>query len=255
MRKPIIAGNWKLNKTAQESIELVTELKRSLADVNEVDIVVCPVFIALADVNDVLVDTNIGLGAQNIYWEDTGAFTGEVSGPMLKSVGVRYAIIGHSERRQYFSETDETVNKRIRAALNHQLIPIVCVGETLEQREADQTKDVIKKQCEGALKGYSEKEVKQMVIAYEPVWAIGTGKTASKEQAQEVHQFIRGLIESLYGKETANEVRIQYGGSVKPENTAELMAQPDIDGALVGGASLKADSFTDIVKNCLVVTK
>jgi triosephosphate isomerase len=200
-------------------------------------------------VHDVLLESNIGLGAQNVFWEDSGAFTGEISAPILKDIGVQYVIIGHSERRQYFGETDETVNKRIKAALKHDLTPIVCVGEVLKERESNKTFDVIKKQCEGAFAGLTSEQMEKLIIAYEPVWAIGTGKTATPAQAQEVHQFIRKLLTKLYGDNVAQTVRIQYGGSVKPENSAELMSQPDIDGALVGGASLKAESFIGIIKN------
>lgn len=255
MRKPIIAGNWKLNNTEQEAIALVTALKNNLADVDSVDIVVCPVFTVLAVVEDVLFESNIGLGAQNLYWEDSGAFTGEVSAPLLKNIGVQYVIIGHSERRQFFGETNQTVNKKIRAALKHELTPIVCVGEVLAQREADQTFDVIRSQIEESLAGFSAAEARKMIVAYEPVWAIGTGKTATPRQAQDVHKFIRDLLSALYDEETAADVRIQYGGSVKPDNIAELISQPDIDGALVGGASLKADSFVHIVKNSCGVLK
>ena len=256
MRKIIIVGNWKLNKISLEAIELVNALKRELVDINAVDIVVCPAFTALSDVKEVLLESNIALGAQNVYWEDAGAFTGEVSAPMLKAIEVQYVIIGHSERRQFFGETDETVNKRIKAALKHKLIPIVCVGENLQEREANKTFDVVRNHVEGSLAGFSKDEIRAMVIAYEPVWAIGTGKTATSQQAQEVHHYIRGLLEKMAGRETAQAVRIQYGGSVKPENTAELMGQEDIDGALVGGASLKADSFAAIVKNSVgVATK
>ncbi len=253
MRKPIIAGNWKLNNTSKEALELVTLLKRDLIDIEAVDIVVCPVFTVLAEVNDALFETNIGVGAQNLYWEDSGAFTGEVSAPMIKDTGAQYVIIGHSERRQFFGETNETVNKKIKAALKHGLIPIVCVGEVLAEREANKTFDVIKNQCDGSFTNLSKEEFEKMVIAYEPVWAIGTGKTASPEQAQEVHQFIRQWIQKQYGESTASTLRIQYGGSVKAENIAELMAKPDIDGALVGGASLKADSFAKIIKNSLPI--
>ncbi|MCA9408555.1 MAG: triose-phosphate isomerase [Candidatus Omnitrophica bacterium] len=249
MRKPIIAGNWKLNKTPQEAMELVALLKRELSTVTDVEIVVCPVFTCLRDVEDILAESNIGIGAQNVYWEDEGAFTGEVSAPILKSSGAKYVIIGHSERRQYFGETNETVNKRIKAALKHQLIPIVCVGEVLSEREENKTFAVIEKQCKESLAGLTAEEMKLMIIAYEPVWAIGTGKTATPDQAQEVHKFIRDLLKKIFDEDTAQSVRIQYGGSVKPENTADLMGQADIDGALVGGASLKADSFTAIVKN------
>lgn len=251
MRTPVIAGNWKLNKTPHEAIELVTELKRALADVQGVDIIVCPVSVCLADVNDVIQESNIALGAQNLYWEDTGAFTGEISGPIIKAAGCTYVIIGHSERRQYFGETNETVNKRIRAALNAGLTPIVCVGETLEERESDKTFDVVRDHVAGALAGFSADEVSSMIIAYEPVWAIGTGKTATPDQAQEVHKYIRDLLAELYSSEVAEAVRLQYGGSVKPDNIEELIGQPDIDGALVGGASLKGDSFAAIVKGAV----
>jgi len=249
MRKPIIAGNWKLNNNLKKSIELVTELKRELSDIENVDIVVCPVFTALADINDVLSASNIELGAQNCYWEDSGAFTGEVSASLLKDIGVKYVIIGHSERRQFFGETNETVNKRIKAALASNLIPIVCVGENLEEREADRMIEVVTDHIEGSLAGFTAKDVDKMVLAYEPIWAIGTGKTATPEQAQEVHKIIRDLLAKNFGEDTANGVRIQYGGSVKPENSNELLSQPDIDGALVGGASLKVDSFAAIVKS------
>ncbi len=248
MRIPIIAGNWKLNKTPHEAIILVNELKREIVDVEGVDIVLCPPFTALADVADTLADTNIALGAQNIFWEDAGAFTGEISGPMLKDLGVTYVIIGHSERRQYFHETNETVNKRLRAALKYGITPIVCVGENLAQRESNKTFDVIKDHCEGSLRGLSAQEMKKVVLAYEPVWAIGTGKTATPQQAQEVHVFIRQLLGKMFNTDAAGSVRIQYGGSVTPDNIALLMAQADIDGALVGGASLNASSFAAIVK-------
>lgn len=253
MRKIIIAGNWKMFKTSFEAVELVNELKRSLSDVSEVDVVVCPPFTALAEVQDVLLETNIGVGAQNMYWEDSGAFTGEVSAPMIKAIGAQYVIIGHSERRQFFGETDATINKKIKAALKHQLTPIVCIGEVLAEREANKTFDVIKTQLDGSLVNLTAAEIENIVLAYEPVWAIGTGKTATPAQAQEVHKFIREWLTKKFDAAIANKVRIQYGGSVKPENTAELMGQPDIDGALVGGASLKSDSFTAIVKNCLAL--
>ncbi len=249
MRKPIIAGNWKLNNTEKEAVDLVTALRNNLNNVTEVDIVVCPVFTVLPVVHDVLLESNIGLGAQNVFWEDFGAFTGEISAPLLKDIGVQYVIIGHSERRQYFGETDEMVNKRTKAALAHGLIPIVCVGEVLAQREENKTFDVIQIQCEGAFAGLTVAEMEKIVIAYEPVWAIGTGKTATPGQAQEVHKFIRGLLAKLYDENISQTIRIQYGGSVKPENSAELMSQPDIDGALVGGASLKAEPFIGIIQN------
>lgn len=248
MRKAIIAGNWKLNKTSREAIALVEELKRDVSDVQTVDIVVCPPFTALSVVSDAILESNIALGAQNLYWQDSGAFTGEVSAPMLKDLGAQYVIIGHSERRQYFGETNETVNKRIRAALTHGLTPIVCVGENLAEREGNKTFEVIKNHVEGSLANLTSEEMSKIVIAYEPVWAIGTGKTATPEQAQEVHAYIRSLLEKLFGVSIASSVRIQYGGSVTPENIALLIAKPDIDGALVGGASLKAPSFAAIVK-------
>ncbi|KKM10533.1 triosephosphate isomerase [Clostridiales bacterium PH28_bin88] len=248
MRKPVIAGNWKMYKTPSEARDLVEALKPLLAGQNNVEAVVCPPFTALETVNNLLQGTNIGLGAQDVYWEKEGAFTGEVSPDMLAAAGCRYVIIGHSERRQYFGETDETVNKKVKAAIAAGLIPIVCVGETLAQREVGETEQVCRTQVQGGLAGLSAPQVAAMVIAYEPVWAIGTGRTASAADAQEVIAGIRGVVAGMYGKEAADSLRIQYGGSVKPENIAELMAQPDIDGALVGGASLKAESFAKIVK-------
>ncbi|MFA6432094.1 MAG: triose-phosphate isomerase [Candidatus Margulisiibacteriota bacterium] len=244
MRKKIFAGNWKLNKTIVEAESLATKLKASVGDVFDKEVVVCPTFVALHSVSDVLRDSNISVGAQDLYWLDSGAFTGEVSAPMLKSAGCSYVIIGHSERRQFFGETDETVNKKLNAALTHGLIPIVCVGELLSEREGNKTFDVIKKQVIDGLKGITDENLKKTVIAYEPVWAIGTGKVATPEQAQEVHAFIRGLLP----KTVAQDVRILYGGSVKPDNAKTLMEKPDIDGALVGGAALKAEDFTGIVK-------
>ena len=255
MRTIIIAGNWKMNKTSFEAIELANALRRQLADVTGVTMVLCPPFTALTEVNDVLVESNIGLGAQNLYWEDSGAFTGEVSAPMIKSTGCQYVIIGHSERRQFFGETNETVNKKIKAALKHDLTPIVCVGENLKEREENRTFSIIKNHCEGSLAGLTAKEMEKIVLAYEPVWAIGTGKTATSAQAQEVHRYILELLTKMYDVQTAERIQIQYGGSVKPENIAELVAQKDIDGALVGGASLQAESFTKIVKNCCGISK
>ncbi len=248
MRTPIIAGNWKMNTVVEDAKALVQELKTLVSDVTDVEIVVCPPFISLTTVAEVIRGSNIGLGAQNLYWEKSGAFTAEISAPMLKSTGCTYVIIGHSERRAYFHETDETVNKRIFAALDEGLRPIVCVGETLEERESNKTFEVIKRQIAGGLANLSTEHMKTVVIAYEPVWAIGTGKTATPEQAQEVHAFIRKLLAEMFGDTTAEETRIQYGGSVKPNNVTTLMSQADIDGALVGGASLKADSFVQIVK-------
>lgn len=250
MRKIIIAGNWKLNKTIAEAVELVSEIKSQADGVTNVDIVVCPVFTALSEVNKIVAGSNVGLGAQDLYWEDSGAFTGEVSVPLLKDAGCQYVIIGHSERRQFFGETNETVNNKVKAALAGGLIPIVCVGENLEQREADKAFDVVKDHVENSLKGFSADEMKKIIVAYEPVWAIGTGKTASPAQAQEIHNFIRSLLKEMHNDEVAESMRIQYGGSVKPENAKELMGQKDIDGALVGGAALKAESFLGIIKNC-----
>ena len=250
MRKTIIAGNWKLNKTSLEAIEFANALKRQLYEVTDVDIVICPVFTVLAEVYEILNESNIALGAQDLYWEDSGAFTGEVSAPMLKEIGVDYVIVGHSERRQYFGETNESVHKKTKAVLRSGLIPIVCVGENLQEREANRTFDVVKDQCEAGLGGFSKEEFEKIIIAYEPVWAIGTGKTATPLQAQEAHQFIRQLISKMYSEDLAKATRIQYGGSVNPDNIAQLVFQEDIDGALVGGASLKEDSFVKIVKNC-----
>lgn len=251
VRKIIIAGNWKLNKNIKEAVELVNDLKARCAGVTDVDIVVCPVFTALSKVAEALKGTNIGLGGQDLYWQDAGAFTGEVSAPLLKDAGCQYVIIGHSERRQFFGETNETVNNKIKAALAHGLIPIVCVGENLAERESGKTFAVVQDHVENSLKGFSAQETEKMIVAYEPVWAIGTGKTATPAQAQEVHSFIRKLLEKMHGQAVANAVRIQYGGSVKAENTRELLSQPDIDGALVGGASLKGDSFAGIVQGAL----
>lgn len=251
MRQIIIAGNWKMNKNISESIELANSLKRSLADIVEIEIVLCPPFTSLSDVKEVAMDTNIRLGAQDVYWESQGAFTGEVSAAMLKNVGCVYCIVGHSERRQFFGETNQTVNKKAKALLKEGIKPIVCVGEKLEERKAGKTFDVIKDHVENSLTGLTKDEMLKTVIAYEPVWAIGTGVNATKEQAEEVHKYIRGLLAKMYDNDIANQVRIQYGGSVKPENIKELIAQPDVDGALVGGASLKADSFAGIIKNCL----
>jgi triosephosphate isomerase (TIM) len=248
-RKPIIAGNWKLNKNSREAVQLVEELKRDLVDVVGVDVVVCPPFTALQIVSEALTETNIAVGAQNLYWADSGAFTGEISAPMLKDFGVQYVIIGHSERRQFFGETNETVNKRIRAALTHGLAPIVCVGENLAERESNKTFDVIKNHCEGSLAGLTPQEMAGIIIAYEPVWAIGTGKTATPAQAQEVHAYIRQLVTKMFNSDVGQDLRIQYGGSVTPDNIASLISQPDIDGALVGGASLKAPLFAAIVKS------
>ncbi len=248
MRIPVIAGNWKMHNNIQESLDLVRELKSNVSDVEKVEIIVAPVYPALGAVAAELKNTNILVAAQNVFWEEKGAFTGEVAPGMLKDVGCSHVIIGHSERRQYFSETDETVNKRIKAALSAELTPIMCVGETLEEREAEKTFAVIDLQIKEGLINLSSRDMEKVVIAYEPVWAIGTGKTATPDQTQAVHHYIRQLIARIFDKEIAGLIRILYGGSVKPENVDQLMAQEDIDGALVGGASLKADSFARIVK-------
>jgi triosephosphate isomerase (TIM) len=248
MRKPFIAGNWKMYKTIREAIELVNGLKRELAGVEGVDIAVLPPFTALSDIREILLDSDIRLGAQDLFWEKEGPYTGEVSAIMLKDAGCDFVIIGHSERRQYFGETNEGINKKIKSALSVELIPIVCVGETLKEREQDKTFSVVENHIKGALAGLSNDDVLKLVIAYEPVWAIGTGKTATPQQAQQVHNYIRTLLSQLYNEKVSEEIRIQYGGSVKQDNIKELMSQPDIDGALVGGASLKLDSFVKIVK-------
>ncbi len=246
MRRPVIAGNWKLFKTIAEAVSMVNELKPLVAKCQDVEIVVAPVFTALSRVADALAGSNVKLSAQDCYWEEEGAFTGEVAPKLLKDAGCGYVIVGHSERRQYFGETDQTVNKKAKAAIAAGLNAIVCVGESLAERESDKTFSVIETQIQGGLSGFSADAFDQIVIAYEPVWAIGTGKTASDAQAQEVHAFIRQLIARLFNQSIADAVRILYGGSVKPDNVKGLMAQPDIDGALVGGASLKADSFAAI---------
>jgi len=247
-RKPIIAGNWKMYKTAAEAVALINALRSAVAGVEACEIVVCPPFTALATAQGALAGSNVQLGAQNVHWEKEGAFTGEIAPAMLKEHGVRYAVVGHSERRQFFGETDTGVNKRAKAALANGLRPIVCVGETLKEREANRTEAVVKTQVTGSLAGLSKNEMLETVVAYEPVWAIGTGKTATPQQAEEVHAFIRKLLAQLFDADTAARVRIQYGGSVKGANAAELLGQPDIDGALVGGASLKAEEFAAIVQ-------
>ncbi|MFA7074663.1 MAG: triose-phosphate isomerase [Endomicrobiaceae bacterium] len=247
MRRPLMAGNWKMHKTIPEAIAMVKELKSKIADVKDVDVLLCPTFTALYALANELKGSNIKIGAQNLFWEPKGAFTGEIAANMIVDAGCSYVIIGHSERRQYFGETDETVNKRIKAALNAGLFPIVCVGETLNERESNVTFKVIEKQVRDGIKELTAEESAKIVIAYEPVWAIGTGKTATPEQAQEVHEFIRKVYSEMYGS-AAEGTRILYGGSVKPDNVAELMKKADIDGGLVGGASLEASSFEKLVK-------
>ncbi len=250
-RKLIIAGNWKMNKTVAEALDLVRGLKIELANIKEVDIVVCPPFTALSEVSKAILDSNIRLGAQNMSERSVGAFTGEIAAVMLKEFSVRYVILGHSERRQYQKESDELISKKAKAVHAASLKPIVCVGESLGERESGQTEKILDTQVRGSLAGLTKDQMAETIVAYEPVWAIGTGKTATTAQAQEAHAFIRRLIGKLYDETVARRVRIQYGGSVKPSNARELMSQPDVDGALVGGASLEVRSFADIIKNSI----
>lgn len=247
MRKAIIAGNWKMNKTPDEARALVEELIPLVADA-ECDVVVCPPFVDLCPVSKAIKGTNIHLGAQNIHWAKSGAFTGEISADMLKKFGVEYAIVGHSERRQYFGETDATVNMRAKAALENGITPIICVGESLEQRERGETDEFVASQVCGALEGISADDASRVVIAYEPIWAIGTGRTATAEMAEETITVIRKTLRSIFGNDAAETVRIQYGGSMNPQNAASLMAMENIDGGLIGGASLKAEDFSKVVK-------
>jgi len=249
MRKSIVAGNWKMNNTVAEARDLVDQILRDLGQVKGVDIVLCPPFTALCAVSEAITSTPLDLGAQNMHWEKAGAYTGEISSGMLRELFCHYVILGHSERRTYFGETDEIVNDKVRAALNSNLHPIVCVGETLEQRESGATESLIEAQLRGSLRDLSDHELQSLIIAYEPVWAIGTGRTATPDQAQEVHAFIRGVIRNMASSAIADAVRLQYGGSVKPGNASELFSQPDIDGGLIGGASLDARSFVEIVKS------
>lgn len=246
MRKPVIAGNWKLNNDIKTTKEFLLQLKDKIKDA-EIDAVICPTFTSLSTAIELLKGTDVKVSAQNMHWETSGAYTGEVSGEMLKELGVEYVIIGHSERRQYFAETDETVNKKVLKAIAIGLIPIVCVGESLEEREKGLQEDIVTNQVQLALEGVSAEQVSKVVIAYEPIWAIGTGKTASSQQAEEVCKWIRETVEKLYTSQESEAVRIQYGGSVNKSNIKELMNMPNIDGALVGGASLKMD-FVDLVK-------
>ncbi|MFR9070171.1 MAG: triose-phosphate isomerase [Paraclostridium sp.] len=246
MRKPIIAGNWKMHKTIAEAVEFVNEIKGKVNN-TDVEAVICAPFTLLKDLKEATKGTDIKIGAQNMHYEDNGAFTGEVSAPMLNELNIDYVVLGHSERRQYFNETNETVNKKVLKALKSGIDPILCIGETLEEREADKTNDVCKVQVEKALENVSKDDMKKVVIAYEPIWAIGTGKTATAEQANDVIAYVRDVVKGLYGEEISEEVRIQYGGSVKPANVSEIMNQTDIDGALVGGASLKPADFVELV--------
>lgn len=247
MRKPIIAGNWKMHKNMSEAKALAAGIVEKIKESKGIQIVLCPPFTALGAVAEAIKGSNVELGAQNCHYEDKGAFTGEIAVPFLIDAGCKYVIIGHSERRQYFNENDALINKKIKKALSSGLIPIFCIGETLGERQKEQTFDVLKRQVLHGLQEINLSDPLKLVVAYEPVWAIGTGMTASKEQAQEAHRYIRDLLAGLWGSETAEKVRIQYGGSVKPDNISELMAQDDIDGALVGGASLEIDSFARII--------
>jgi triosephosphate isomerase len=254
-KKPLIAGNWKLYKNSSEAVELVSELQEMYEEFDGAQMVVIPPFTALCDVHITLQGSPIQIGGQNLYWEDEGAYTGEISAPMLKDMGCTYVVIGHSERRQYFGETNETVNKKIRAALAHDLTPIMCIGESLEEREKGETIKKVQTQISEGFEGFDADTVKKIIIAYEPIWAIGTGLTATPEQAQEVHAFIRKELSEKYGIETGSCAIILYGGSVKPANTFSLMKEKDINGALVGGASLKAESFIEIAKEAIKAYK
>jgi len=245
-RKPFIAGNWKMFKTVSEAVKTAEQLVKRIGE-TDIDVMIAPTYTALVSVSDVIKGTPVSLGAQNLFWEKEGAYTGEISPAMLVSAGCKYVIIGHSERRQYFGETDETVNKKIRAAIQSELIPVFCVGETEKERESELTFSVLDKQLQKGLEGFSSDELETLVMAYEPVWAIGTGKTATRHQAQEVHQYLREKLEESYGNILANSIRILYGGSVKPDNISELMVMDDVDGALVGGASLSSETLSKIV--------
>ncbi|MFW6131403.1 MAG: triose-phosphate isomerase [Candidatus Aminicenantaceae bacterium] len=246
--RPFIAGNWKLHNTIPESIDLVQSIQESSEKLEDALFVVIPPFTALSEVNKIIKTNNLYLGAQNLFWENEGAYTGEISAPMIKDAGCQYVTIGHSERRQYFGETDETVNKKMKSALSHDIIPIMCLGETLKERENKKTMEVVEAQLSKGLDELDKGDIKKIIIAYEPIWAIGTGLTASPDQAEEVHSFIREKITQKYGKETASYVIILYGGSVKPANAYSLLMENNINGALIGGASLKADSFIQIAK-------
>jgi triosephosphate isomerase len=247
MRKKIVAGNWKMYKTPGEAVSLVTQIIASPPPRSDRDVVICPAFTALSRVSQLLKGSRIKLGAQNLHWEKEGAYTGEVSAPMLRELGCEYVIVGHSERRQYFGEDDSLVARKLGAVLAEGMTPILCVGERLEEREASRTESVLESQVKGALGNFDARQLQGLVVAYEPVWAIGTGKTATSEMAVQTHRFIRTLLGNMFGLPFAEETRIQYGGSVKPDNASELLKEPEIDGALVGGASLKADSFLRIV--------
>lgn len=252
MRTPIIAGNWKMYKTDKEAFELASSLKNRLQGVDSVKVVLCPPFTALGSVKNGIEGSNIFLGAQNMHWESEGAYTGEISALMLLSSGCKFVILGHSERRAYSEENNQIINLKLKAALRHGLIPILCVGERLEDREAGKTEKVVEDHIRGAFEGLGPEEAGKVVMAYEPVWAIGTGKTATPKQANQVHRFIREKMAALYSEEVAQGVNILYGGSVKPENSKDLLKEADIDGALVGGASLKSESFEKIVRSVII---
>ena len=241
-----------MNKTIQDALDIAVGLKRKFYTFGEADIVICPPFTALSKVGDEISDSSIMLGAQDVHWEEEGAFTGEISPKMLKDTRARYVIVGHSERRTLFGETDENVNKKVKVVLKYGMVPIMCIGERLEERDNGTTYEVLEKQLARGLKDMAKEDVSRMIIAYEPIWAIGTGRTATPQQAQEAHKFIRDFIEKHFEKEASMKIRIQYGGSVKPDNIARLMAEEDIDGALVGGASLDVNSFVQIVENSIL---
>ncbi|MBL8398517.1 MAG: triose-phosphate isomerase [Candidatus Accumulibacter sp.] len=247
MRKIVIAGNWKMNKTVAESVKLAAEVVAAAKDIKTVTVAIAPTYLALAKVAEVVAGSNVKLAAQDVHWENQGAFTGKVSADMLKEIGVDFVIIGHSEQRTYFGETDATVNKKVRKVQSLGMTPIICIGETLDERKSGQLESVLTRQVNGAYDGLSGDDALRTVIAYEPVWAIGTGVTASDDEAQQAHAFVRGLLATLYGDHVAQSISIQYGGSMKPENAAGLLAQADIDGGLIGGAALKADSFLGII--------
>ena len=247
MRKKVIAGNWKMNKTNAEAVEMLTELKELVKGIDNVGIIIGAPFTALSDAVKAVNGSNIAIAAENVYPKDSGAYTGEISPVMLKSIGVEYVILGHSERREYFKENDEFINEKVKAVLAAGMSPILCIGEKLEEREAGKTGEVTETQIRGGLKDLTAEEAKKVIVAYEPVWAIGTGKTATPEMAQETHRQIRDVLVSMFGNKTAEDMIIQYGGSMKPDNAVELLAQKDIDGGLIGGASLKASSFAEIV--------
>lgn len=248
MRRLVIAGNWKMYKNNKEAVETLTQLKDLTKDVSTVDIVIGAPFTCLSDAVKAVKGSNVKIAAENVYPKEEGAYTGEVSPKMLKDIGVEYVILGHSERREYFGETDEFINQKVKAVLEYGMTPIFCIGEKLEDRESGKTLDVNTRQIKGGLAGLSQEEAKKVIVAYEPVWAIGTGKTATPEMAQETHKEIRNVLAEMFGKDVAEEITIQYGGSMKPENAKDLLSQADIDGGLVGGASLKADSFFEIIK-------